>query len=70
MFHFLLHWTGSDNTSGQIYGFWSGFGSDLTEFLTVVGGFWIMIKRAHEHHKEQMRQREQQHQEMIDKLGE
>lgn len=29
---FLAHWFGIDNLSGPIYGFWSGIGSDLTEF--------------------------------------
>lgn len=32
MIHWLLHLTGSDNPQGAIYGFWSGFGSDLMEF--------------------------------------
>lgn len=46
MFNSLFHWfltvTGSNNTSGTWYGFWSGFGSDLTEFAllgTVIGLF-------------------------------
>lgn len=29
--HAFLHWTGADNVSGPEYGFWSGFGSDLSE---------------------------------------
>lgn len=37
LFHDFLNWTGSNNTSGNQYGFWSGFGSDLTEFV-IVGG--------------------------------
>lgn len=32
MWQWFLHFTGSDNTSGLWYGFWSGFGSDLAEF--------------------------------------
>lgn len=39
MFHFLLHITGANNTSGTFYGFWSGFGSDLMEF-TILGMVW------------------------------
>ena len=30
--HWALHHFGIDNTSGEWYGFWSGFGSDLSEF--------------------------------------
>jgi hypothetical protein len=30
LFHWFLHATGSDNVSGVEYGFWSGFGGDLT----------------------------------------
>lgn len=39
IFHWFLHLTGSDNTSGVWYGFWSGFGSDLMEF-TALGMLW------------------------------
>jgi hypothetical protein len=55
----LLHWTGADNTSGVIYGFWSGFGSDLGELAIVAGlvgmyrkhtchvrGCWRLQRRA------------------------
>lgn len=35
LFHDFLNWTGSNNTSGNQYGFWSGFGSDLTEFFAL-----------------------------------
>lgn len=31
----LLNWTGANNVSGNQYGFWSGFGSDLPEFAIV-----------------------------------
>ncbi len=44
MFHPLVHlwwWfqsvTGTDNTSGRPYGFWSGFGSDLGEIAILAG---------------------------------
>lgn len=44
MIHFIVHFwwwlkhaTGTDNTTGQPYGFWSGFGSDITEFALLVG---------------------------------
>lgn len=32
MWAFILHITGADNVSGEWYGFWSGFGSDISEF--------------------------------------
>lgn len=35
MWHWLLHYTGSDNVSGPWYGFWSGFGSDLGEITLI-----------------------------------
>lgn len=37
LFNDLLNWTGANNTSGNQYGFWSGFGSDLTEFVLIGG---------------------------------
>lgn len=37
MLHWLAHWLGLLNASGPIYSFWSGFGSDLTEFALLVG---------------------------------
>lgn len=39
MFHWLLHITGIDDVSGYWYGFWSGIGSDITEFTTL-GIIW------------------------------
>lgn len=36
IWHWILTVTGSNNTSGVWYGFWSGFGSDLGE-VTLVG---------------------------------
>jgi hypothetical protein len=42
--HWFLHYTGSDNTSGVWYGFWSGFGSiilpPLLNALAVAAVFW------------------------------
>lgn len=35
----FLNWTGTANTAGKPYGFWSGFGSDLGEF-TLIGIAW------------------------------
>lgn len=32
IWHWLLHVLGVDDVSGRWYGFWSGFGSDLSEF--------------------------------------
>jgi hypothetical protein len=34
-FSWFLHYTGTSDTSGKWYGFWSGFGSDLGE-LTLI----------------------------------
>jgi hypothetical protein len=40
-FAVIRHWTaihiGSINESGPFYGFWSGFGSDISEFAIAVG---------------------------------
>jgi hypothetical protein len=36
IWHWFLHYTGTNNTSGPWYGFWSGFGSDLGE-ATILG---------------------------------
>lgn len=35
----ILKYTGSNNTSGVYYGFWSGFGSDIAE-LGLLGIFY------------------------------
>ena len=35
LWHWFLTVTGSNDTSGTWYGFWSGFGSDLGEFAIV-----------------------------------
>ena len=42
IWHWFLHYTGSDNTAGVWYGFWSGFGSDIGEIalLAAVFGFF------------------------------
>jgi hypothetical protein len=41
----IIHFTGSDNTSGIWYGFWSGFGSDLGE-IALIGA---VIGAYHKH---------------------
>jgi hypothetical protein len=41
----LQHVTGSDNVSGRAYGFFSGFGSDLTE-IAIIGSL-IGLYRHH-----------------------
>lgn len=41
LFNDFLNWTGANNTAGNQYGFWSGFGSDLTEFALVVGAIGL-----------------------------
>jgi hypothetical protein len=44
----VLNWTGANNTSGNQYGFWSGFGSDLGEFA-LLGAFvtWWKAGECH-----------------------
>lgn len=37
MGHLLIHLLGLDNVSGRAYAFWSGFGSDVTEFGMMAG---------------------------------
>lgn len=44
IWHWLLHYTGSDNVSGPWYGFWSGFGSDLGE-VTIVAALYGVYKK-------------------------
>ena len=45
----LLHWlavhTGTINEGGPYYGFFSGFGSDLSE-IAIVGGLLTMVRRC------------------------
>jgi hypothetical protein len=53
MFHELAHWfmhfTGSDNVSGPFYGFWSGFGSDLGEYVIATSIFSGLIFGVRKH---------------------
>lgn len=44
IWNFILHVTGSDNTSGVWYGFWSGFGSDLGE-IAIIGSLVSLYRR-------------------------
>jgi hypothetical protein len=46
----FLHFTGADNGSGPWYLFWSGFGSDITEFA-IVGGILSLYLRHNCHVK-------------------
>lgn len=39
----FFHITGASNVSGTYYGFWSGFGSDITEFA-VLGALVANLK--------------------------
>jgi hypothetical protein len=54
--HVVDHWlavhTGTNDTSGVYYGFWSGFGSDLAEFgiLGAIGtGVYQLVKKYNCH---------------------
>lgn len=44
VWHWFLTVTGSNDTSGTWYGFWSGFGSDLGEFA-IVGGLISLYRQ-------------------------
>ena len=51
--HWLQVHTGTVNEPGPYYGFWSGFGSDLTEFAiigTIATGVYQLIKKYNCHH--------------------
>jgi len=43
--HHILVWLGIDDVSGPWYAFWSGFGSDLTEFAIVAA----LVAAVHKH---------------------
>jgi hypothetical protein len=45
MFHIFLNWSGSSNPSGNQYGFFSGFGSDLGE-VAIIGA----VGATYKHH--------------------
>jgi hypothetical protein len=66
----ILHWLGVDNLSGPIYGFWSGFGSDVGE-IAIVGVLARVARRmimhhaqAAQHHRERLDQQAAQHEDM------
>lgn len=44
IWHWFLHFTGSDNVSGPWYGFFSGFGSDLGE-IVLLGALWSILRK-------------------------
>ena len=51
--HWLEVHTGTINEPGPYYGFWSGFGSDLTEFAiigTIATGVYQLFKKYNCHH--------------------
>ena len=51
--HWLEVHTGTVNEPGPYYGFWSGFGSDLTEFAiigTIATGVYQLVKKYNCHH--------------------
>jgi hypothetical protein len=51
--HWLEVHTGMVNEPGPYYGFWSGFGSDLTEFAiigTIATGVYQLVKKYNCHH--------------------
>ena len=48
MWDWIQHAIGTDNLSGPLYGFWSGFGSDLGE-VAIFGGV-VQLYRKHNCH--------------------
>ncbi len=44
--YWLLHVAGIDNPSGQWYAFWSGLGSDITEFAILGGLVSIYVRHT------------------------
>jgi len=46
--HLLMHLLGLDNVSGPWYAFWSGFGSDISEFALIGAG--LTLYRRHTCH--------------------
>jgi hypothetical protein len=53
MGHWLQVHTGTINETGPYYGFWSGFGSDLTEFAvigTIATGVYQLVKKYNCHY--------------------
>ena len=51
--HWLQVHTGTVNETGPYYGFWSGFGSDLTEFAiigTIATGVYQVVKKYNCHY--------------------
>lgn len=53
MIHFwweLLHDLGIDDTTGPWYGFWSGFGSDISEF-GIFGILWVTYRKHNCHER-------------------
>lgn len=50
LWHLFLHWTGADNVSGPEYGFWSGFGSDLSE-ITLLVAMYALLRKHNCHQK-------------------
>lgn len=45
-----MHWLGMDNLSGPVYGFWSGFGSDIGQ-VTLLGAVLGMWRRHNCHQR-------------------
>jgi hypothetical protein len=48
--HLIAHWLGLDNLSGPVYGFWSGFGSDIGE-LAVLGALYGLVRKHNCHQR-------------------
>lgn len=49
VWHFIEVKTGTVNEPGPFYGFWSGFGSDLTEFVSFVTAVYMIYRHTNCH---------------------
>jgi UDP-N-acetylmuramyl pentapeptide synthase len=66
--HWLLHIIGADNVSGTLYGFWSGFGSDIGE-IALVGSIAEVGRRAARHHRERTAQAARHHSSVLEQAA-
>lgn len=49
------HVTGIDAPGSRAYNFWSGFGSDITEFAVLVSSVIVLLRKMEQNHKAHMK---------------
>lgn len=49
LWHWFLHVSGSDDVSGEWYGFWSGFGGDLAIIGALLWGPVVLLRKHNCH---------------------